>query len=90
MRRIAARRVSRSVREGDEAMMPGALAVLTLVGLTLAAVFAFGWAARRGQFRNVNAGARVIFTPDEPEGRPTDSFPGQTSVESVIQKAAKK
>ena len=70
-------------------MIPGALAVLTLVGLTLAAVFAFGWAARRGQFRDVNAGARIIFTPDEPEGRPTDSFPGQPSDHSAIQKKAK-
>jgi len=54
-----------------------ALILLTLIGFTVSAVFVFGWAARSGQFRDVNAGAKAVFSPDEPEGRPTDLFPNQ-------------
>lgn len=59
-------------------MFTTALVFVTLAGITAAAVLAFGWAARDGQFRDGNAGARAVFDPDEPEGRPTDAFPGQT------------
>jgi cbb3-type cytochrome oxidase maturation protein len=54
-----------------------ALVFLTLVGITIAAVLAFAWAARGGQFRDLNTSARVIFDPDEPEGETTDAFPGE-------------
>lgn len=40
-----------------------------------AAVLAFGWAARNGQFENFEQGSRSIFGPDEPIGEPTDAFP---------------
>ncbi len=40
-------------------------------GTTLAA---FYWAARTGQFRNLDAGSRVIFDDDEPVGTATDVF----------------
>ncbi len=53
------------------------LILLTLTGLTVSAVFFFGWAARSGQFRDLNAGAKTVFSPDEPEGKPSDSFPNQ-------------
>ncbi|MEA3208463.1 MAG: hypothetical protein QOE70_1520 [Chthoniobacter sp.] len=58
-------------------MFATALVFLTLVGITIAAVLAFAWAARSGQFRDLNASARVIFDPDEPEGETTDAFPGE-------------
>ena len=57
-------------------MIATALAFLTLCGITIAAVFAFGWAAKNGQFRDQDAAARVVFDPDEPEGETTDAFPG--------------
>jgi cbb3-type cytochrome oxidase maturation protein len=57
-------------------MSATALVFLTLVGITVAAVFAFVWAAHNGQFRDLNAGARSVFDPDEPEGEATDAFPG--------------
>jgi cbb3-type cytochrome oxidase maturation protein len=41
-----------------------------------AAVLAFGWAVRSGQFENFSRGARSIFGPDEPVGESTDAFPG--------------
>jgi cbb3-type cytochrome oxidase maturation protein len=37
-------------------------------------VAAFYWAARTGQFRNLDAGARSIFDGDEPVGTATDTF----------------
>ena len=40
-------------------------------GTTLAA---FYWAARTGQFRNLEAGSKVIFDEDEPVGTATDAF----------------
>jgi cbb3-type cytochrome oxidase maturation protein len=58
-------------------MFATALVFLTLAGITIAAVMAFGWAARSGQFRDFDAGARAVFDPDEPEGEATDAFPGK-------------
>lgn len=58
-------------------MFATSLVFLTLAGITIAAILAFGWAARSGQFRNFDAGARSVFDPDEPEGATTDSFPGK-------------
>ena len=40
-------------------------------GTTLAA---FYWAARTGQFRNLEDGSKVIFDDDEPIGTATDVF----------------
>lgn len=40
-------------------------------GSTLAA---FYWAAKTGQFRNLEDGSRSIFDKDEPVGAATDSF----------------
>ena len=57
-------------------MFATALVFVTLIGITIAAVFAFGWAAKSGQFRDPGAAARVVFDPDEPEGETTDAFPG--------------
>lgn len=37
-------------------------------------VAAFYWAARTGQFRNLEEGAKVIFDDDEPIGTATDVF----------------
>ena len=57
-------------------MIATALVFLTLIGITTAAVLAFGWAAQNGQFHDQHAGARSIFDADEPEGEMTDAFPG--------------
>ncbi len=40
-------------------------------GTTLAA---FYWAAKNGQFRNLEDGSRSIFDQDEPVGAATDAF----------------
>ena len=58
-------------------MFATALVFLTVVGFTTAAVLVFGWAARNGQFHDINRGARAVFDPDEPEGTTTDAFPGE-------------
>jgi cbb3-type cytochrome oxidase maturation protein len=58
-------------------MFATALVFLTVVGFTMAAVLAFAWAARSGQFHDAGRGARAVFDPDEPEGIATDAFPGE-------------
>lgn len=40
--------------------------------LGASAVLALYWAATNGQFRDMKAGAEVIFDRDEPVGAPTD------------------
>ncbi len=40
------------------------------------AVIALRWALRDGQFKDLDRGANVIFTNEEPEGVTTDRFPG--------------
>jgi cbb3-type cytochrome oxidase maturation protein len=55
-------------------MFATALVFLTVVGFTMAAVLAFAWAARSGQFH------------DAPEGVATDAFPGEAP--PVISKSA--
>jgi len=39
-------------------------------------VWLLSWAIRRGEFRNLRQGARMIFDKDEPIGLVTDHFPG--------------
>jgi len=50
--------------------------MLLLVG-AVAALTSFWWAAGHGQMDSLEEGARVVFDADEPEGMPTDSFPGE-------------
>jgi cbb3-type cytochrome oxidase maturation protein len=45
-------------------------------GTTLAA---FYWAAKTGQFRNLDAGAKSIFDAEEPVGTATDAFTDRTA-----------
>ncbi len=40
--------------------------------LASTAVWALYWAAKDGQFRNMEQGATVIFDEEEPIGQPTD------------------
>lgn len=57
--------------------MSTAIYALLAAGLVLfggATVAAFYWAARNGQFRNLDEGARSIFGEDEPVGAATDTF----------------
>jgi len=42
--------------------------------LTGSALVAFYWAAKNGQFRDLQKGSEVIFDEDEPIGKPTDFF----------------
>lgn len=48
--------------------------ILLIVGILLAltAVAAFYWAAKNGQFRNMEQGSKEIFDEEEPIGQPTD------------------
>ena len=48
------------------------LIFLVLLGASLA-IGAFFWAVRNKQFRDLNAGAYVIFDEDEPIGKMTDN-----------------
>jgi len=57
---------------------PAILIIGGLIFLSGSALIAFYWAAKTGQFRNVNSGANVIFDSDEPVGKPTDRFPDKT------------
>lgn len=40
-------------------------------------VWLLAWAIRRGEFRDLRQGARMIFDEDEPVGIVTDHFPGE-------------
>lgn len=55
-----------------------------IVFLSGSAILAFYWAAKTGQFRNLNEGAKVIFDADEPIGKPTDHFPGESAPASTL------
>lgn len=58
--------------------MSGIVYILLGVGLVVfggTTLAAFYWAARTGQFRNLEEGAKVIFDADEPIGTATDIFP---------------
>ena len=55
---------------------PYALVILGLmVVFFVSSIYALYWSAKQGHFQNLEAGARSIFTPDEPEGEQTDFFP---------------
>jgi cbb3-type cytochrome oxidase maturation protein len=49
-----------------------------LITLAVTALYGFYWSAKMGQFENLEDGSQSIFDADEPVGRPTDSFPGET------------
>ena len=44
-------------------------------GITM--VWLLAWAIRKGEFRDLRQGARMIFDVDEPIGVVTDHFPGE-------------
>jgi len=50
--------------------------ILLVIGILLAltAVAALYWAAKTGQFRNMEQGSKEIFDEEEPIGQPTDMF----------------
>lgn len=57
---------------------PYALVILALMVLFfVSSIYALYWSAKQGHFQNLDAGARSIFTPEEPEGQQTDYFPGK-------------
>ncbi|WPJ95725.1 hypothetical protein SH580_20100 [Coraliomargarita algicola] len=41
----------------------------------IVAVSMLYWSAKKGQLRNFDSQAKVIFTDEEPEGQVSDSFP---------------
>ena len=45
-----------------------------IAGVTM--VWLLAWAIKRGEFKDLRAGARMIFDKDEPIGVVTDCFPG--------------
>lgn len=45
-------------------------------GITM--VWLLAWAIRKGEFRNLRDGARMIFDESEPIGMVTDCFPGES------------
>lgn len=52
--------------------------LVILPALILAtAVYAFRWAIKTGEFRDLEAQSRSIFDESEPEGVQTDFFPGK-------------
>jgi cbb3-type cytochrome oxidase maturation protein len=51
--------------------------VLLAVLILATAVYAFVWAAKNGEFRDLEAQSRSIFDETEPEGVQTDYFPGK-------------
>ena len=56
--------------------------ILLAAGLVLfggSTLAAFYWAAKSGQFRNLEAGSNSIFDQDEPVGTATDAFADKTA-----------
>lgn len=53
------------------------LAIIFVFGLIFfsSAIYALVWASKKGQFKNFEKGARVIFEEEEPEGEFQDDFP---------------
>ena len=49
--------------------------ILLGVAFFTVAISALYWSARRGQLRNFDKQAKVIFTDEEPEGEISDAFP---------------
>ncbi|MBT61665.1 MAG: hypothetical protein CML13_00435 [Puniceicoccaceae bacterium] len=43
----------------------------------IVAVSMLYWSAKKGQLRNFDSQAKVIFTEEEPEGEISDSFPSK-------------
>jgi len=41
----------------------------------ISGLIALNWSVRKGHFMNFEQQAKVIFTPEEPEGEWTDHFP---------------
>ena len=61
-------------------MLQAAIAILMIMGLIAAAALAaFWWAAKNNQFENVEEGPLTIFDADEPVGKSSDAFPGQSN-----------
>lgn len=65
---------------------------VTTIIIMVALIFASGiymlyWASKKGYMQNLEAGARSIFTEEEPEGVQTDFFPNSSrkthSTESI-------
>jgi len=56
-----------------------AYGLLALIGLlmSVSAIYAFFWAQKTGEFKDLDAQARSIFDPSEPEGVVSDFFPGR-------------
>lgn len=48
-----------------------------LGGFSVMVIWALGWSMQRGDFGRLNQASRMIFDEAEPEGEPTDAFPGQ-------------
>jgi nitrogen fixation-related uncharacterized protein len=45
--------------------------------MSASAIYAFFWAQKTGEFRNLDEQARSIFDASEPEGVRSDFFPGR-------------
>ncbi len=64
---------------------PYALVILGLmVVFFVSSIYALYWSAKQGHFQDLEAGARSIFTPDEPEGEQTDFFPAKSRKTKVF------
>lgn len=55
----------------------------------ITAVYALWWAAKNGQFKKLEEGAKVIFDKDEPIGEQTDFFPSKKAKKSRKNKPSK-
>ncbi len=52
--------------------------LLVLLSFTASALYGFYWAAKNGQFTDLDRSSESIFDADEPVGKATDGFPGET------------
>jgi cbb3-type cytochrome oxidase maturation protein len=71
---------SASCRAGARLALMEAGVVLLVLGVVLfagSALAAFAWAARDGQFENLDEAPGVIFDESEPAGERGDWFPGE-------------
>lgn len=58
--------------------------VLLAALIVSSAVYAFVWANKTGEFRDLEGQARSIFDASEPEGVQTDFFPGKAPRAPVV------
>jgi len=57
--------------------------VIMAIAISCSAAYALYWAAKSGQFKQLDKGAKTIFDEEEPIGTMTDTFPGKDRIRAA-------